>query len=170
LSVLNGQVLARYAFDLTAVQRNRDKLLAARGLAQRLQQVFGAEAREAAGDPELLLYSGFFDDHDRRLAEKVRHLRPEQLGAVAFTFHDARLPELLFRYRARNYPETLSAAEAQRWREHCRRRLSGELPGAGLDRAAFDAALIEHADKLGLELVSALRAYADEIGRACALR
>jgi exodeoxyribonuclease-1 len=30
---------------------------------------------------------------------------------------------MLFRYRARNYPETLSAEERTRWLEHCRARL-----------------------------------------------
>ena len=34
-------------------------------------------------------------------------------------FRDARLQEMLFRYRARNWPDTLSEAEAQRWREFC---------------------------------------------------
>ena len=34
-------------------------------------------------------------------------------------FHDPRLPELLFRYRARNWPETLSVQEAQRWEDFC---------------------------------------------------
>jgi exodeoxyribonuclease-1 len=36
---------------------------------------------------------------------------------------DKRLPEMLFRYRARNYPETLSANEQVQWLEHCRARL-----------------------------------------------
>jgi exodeoxyribonuclease-1 len=30
---------------------------------------------------------------------------------------------MLFRYRARNYPETLSADEQAQWLEHCRARL-----------------------------------------------
>jgi exodeoxyribonuclease-1 len=30
---------------------------------------------------------------------------------------------MLFRYRARNYPETLDADEQARWLEHCRARL-----------------------------------------------
>jgi exodeoxyribonuclease-1 len=36
---------------------------------------------------------------------------------------DKRLPEMLFRYRARNYPETLSTDEQAQWLEHCRARL-----------------------------------------------
>ena len=30
-----------------------------------------------------------------------------------------RSQELLFRYRARNYPDSLNAAERAQWREHC---------------------------------------------------
>ncbi|MFN5701714.1 MAG: exodeoxyribonuclease I, partial [Betaproteobacteria bacterium] len=39
-----------------------------------------------------------------------------------------RLDELLLRYRARNWPESLSEAEQQQWLEHCRARL---LQGKG---------------------------------------
>lgn len=37
-------------------------------------------------------------------------------------FDDARLETLVFRYRARNYPEALTLAEQERWRTYCRSR------------------------------------------------
>src|SRR5690606_16128761 len=59
-------------------------------------------------DPEQMLYSGgFFADEDKRLMQKIRLLAPEVLAQTDFPFKDARLPELLFRYRARNFPQTL---------------------------------------------------------------
>ena len=45
-------------------------------------------------------------------------------------FDDERLPELLFRYRARNFPDTLSSEEQQRWRIFCQKRLSAPEWGA----------------------------------------
>jgi len=39
------------------------------------------------------------------------------LGQSSFTFRDARYAELLFRYRARNWPETLALDERERWEQ-----------------------------------------------------
>jgi exodeoxyribonuclease I len=50
------------------------------------------------------------------------------------------LPELLFRYRARNFPQTLSAIEQQQWQAFCRQRLLHEELGAPNTLAAFLAA------------------------------
>jgi exodeoxyribonuclease-1 len=40
-----------------------------------------------------------------------------------WSFQDKRLPLMLFRYRARNYPETLSMEEARSWEQDRRIRL-----------------------------------------------
>jgi exodeoxyribonuclease-1 len=37
-------------------------------------------------------------------------------------FKDARLPEMLFRYRARNFRSTLNTEELKRWRLHCKQQ------------------------------------------------
>ncbi|MBL1292281.1 MAG: hypothetical protein COB61_000240, partial [Thiotrichales bacterium] len=54
----------------------------------------------------------------------------QELAQTRFDFHDKRLPELLFRYRARNWPETLSVEEAQRWENFRRHRLQ-DVDGGG---------------------------------------
>jgi exodeoxyribonuclease-1 len=168
LGVLTDEVKARYRLDMEAVYRHRQALLAASGLARKLQEVFAESGLAAQTDPDLMLYSGgFFDDHDRKLMESVRKMRPVQLVASALKFHDARLPELLFRYRARNFPETLDTDEQQRWRDYCRRRLEGELPGAGLSFAGFEEALQEAQARMPERLVADLRAYADSVRRQC---
>ncbi|MCF6263587.1 MAG: hypothetical protein L3J24_08405, partial [Xanthomonadales bacterium] len=43
------------------------------------------------------------------------HLSPEELAKNNFSFQDKRLSEMLFRYRARNYPETLNPEEKEIW-------------------------------------------------------
>lgn len=53
----------------------------------------------------------------------IHNTDPEALGTQTWRFDDKRLPEMLFRYRARNYPESLNADEQAQWLEHCRARL-----------------------------------------------
>jgi len=55
--------------------------------------------------------------------EDIHQTAPDELGAHTWSFSDNRLPQMLFRYRARNYPETLTAEEQPQWLEHCRARL-----------------------------------------------
>ena len=66
-----------------------------------------------------LLYDGFVSDGDRSLCDQVIAEDPAALASQSFPFADQRLPEMLFRYRARNFPDTLSDEEAAQWREHC---------------------------------------------------
>ncbi|WP_132141881.1 exodeoxyribonuclease I [Luteibacter rhizovicinus] len=116
MSVLKGADLGRLGLDLDKVNANREALLAAPDLAEKLRRVYGhAAALPPAEDPELSLYGAFLPDADRRLLADVRATPPAQLALRNFPFRDPRYPELLFRYRARNWPETLNAEEAARW-------------------------------------------------------
>jgi len=79
-------------------------------------------------------------------------------------FRDKRLPELLFRYRARNWPDSLSSSERGRWDEFRRQRLGNPAPGV-LGFADFYAELERlrtlHADEAGvLPLLQELDQYA----------
>jgi exodeoxyribonuclease I len=67
-------------------------------------------------DAEFQLYSGgFVSEVDRSRFAQV----PEIASAPGQTevFADARLNELLFTFKARHYPDSLDAAQAQRWRD-----------------------------------------------------
>jgi exodeoxyribonuclease-1 len=61
----------------------------------------------------------------------VKAQTPEQLAAATFVFEDKRLPEMLFRYRARNYPASLSPEEQAAWEEYRFGRLTEPECGAG---------------------------------------
>jgi exodeoxyribonuclease-1 len=72
--------------------------------------------REGAPDVEQDLYGGFVGNTDRRRLNDLRAMTGEQLARRrAPAFDDPRLGELLWRYRARNFPESLSPEEVQRW-------------------------------------------------------
>ena len=67
-------------------------------------------------DPDQMLYcGGFFSAADKKHIAKVAATAPDKLGDLSLAFGDARLPEMLFRYRARNWPEWLSQQETTRW-------------------------------------------------------
>lgn len=124
LSALKGVDLARIVLDPDLAQAHLARLRAADGLAEKLQRVFATTRSPATKtDPELALYEGFPSDADKRLFRTVRETPPEQLGTRAFPFRDPRYVELLFRYRARNWPDTLDAAERERWDEFRLQRL-----------------------------------------------
>ena len=82
--------------------------------------------------------------------------------------------DLLFRYRARNYAETLSAAEQSRWRELVRRRLTDAAAGAPLTLAAFRAELDAARARPDLDVgrravLDALEAYGADVAAAAGL-
>ena len=129
LSVLKGVDLERLQIDLEQVQVHRDMLASADGLAAKLRRVFQRAADlPPPADPELALYGGFLPDADKRLLTEVRGTPPSELGQRAFPFRDPRYSELLFRYRARNWPDTLSTDEQARWQAFRRDRLLKPSP------------------------------------------
>jgi len=85
----------------------------------------GEEPPDVDGD----LYGAFVPDDDRARLQRLRALPPADLAHARPAFGDARLAELLWRYRARNFPETLSDEERLRWQAHCHERLHGGAAG-----------------------------------------
>ncbi len=171
LSVLTEGVLARYQLDLALVHQRRELIRAKPGLVHALQQVFSEPQHSPVTDPDLMLYSGnFFGEHDKRQMQRIREARLEQLPVLAPLLHDPRLPEMLFRYRARNYPDSLTPGEQMQWQAHCRQRLLGELPGAGVSLAEFDRLLSAGEIPVPADLQLALRAYATELAERFGLK
>jgi exodeoxyribonuclease-1 len=159
LSVLKGADLARIKLDPERCRANLERLRAAGDeLRAKLRAVFARpEPDRPDVDADLALVSGgFLRDDEAALRAQVRRGPPEALAALGARFRDGRYPELLFRYRARNWPETLASDERARWREHRRARLLGEHPGATIALPEF------------FEQVAAFRAQTPE-GRRQAL-
>ncbi|HSY29137.1 MAG TPA: exodeoxyribonuclease I, partial [Burkholderiaceae bacterium] len=120
---------------------------------------------EAALDVDEDLYGGFVGNNDRRLLNQLRRLTPEQLAKTSAGFDDGRLEELLFRYRARNFPATLNDTEQLRWQEHRAARL---FEGAGGARTVDQLSneidqLSETADEQGEAILGELYDYAELI-------
>ena len=116
-------------------------------LAEKVRQVFAASRTHAPGDADGSLYDAFIDEGDKRKFSTVRSLPPPLLGTHDFSFRDARMPELLFRYRARNWPDTLTMEDRQRWDDYRRNRL---MRDSGLSEYTFDTYFAEIAALRGV--------------------
>jgi exodeoxyribonuclease-1 len=116
---------------LAALRGYRDR--DAGGLTDKLQTVYGGRNFTECTDPDRMLYGGgFFGDSDKRVMDQVRAGTAEELAVASFPFEDKRLPEMLFRYRARNYPDSLTPAERAQWEEYRFARLTDPEAGASI--------------------------------------
>ncbi|MBP1125907.1 MULTISPECIES: exodeoxyribonuclease I [Pseudomonas] len=141
LSVLRAQDRERLQLDMDSYQARALRLTDAQAVwRDKLTAIYAEEDFAASEDPEQQLYAGFIGDRDRRLCEQVRAAEPAQLARQQWPFDDHRLPELLFRYRARNFADTLSSEEQQRWKLFCQQRLSDAQWGAPNTLEAFNLA------------------------------
>ncbi|CCJ85070.1 exodeoxyribonuclease I [Cronobacter dublinensis] len=108
------------------------------------------------------LYDGFFSDADRAAMRIVLQTPPQNLPALDITFVDKRIEKLLFNYRARNFPGTLSEPEQQRWLNHRRDVFTPEF----LQAYAQELEMLYNqyeSDKEKTALLKALYQYAQEI-------
>ena len=147
--LLDEATAERVGIDVTLCREHRSRLRAIPDLAARLAEVFGKRELPAIADPDRALYSGgFFSDADRAQMEKLRRASPEQLAAETFVFEDQRVPEMLFRYRARNYPESLSAAEHAQWEEFRFQYLTDPEAGASITLEEYQASIARLAESV----------------------
>ncbi len=127
-------------------------------LREKLAQLFEQDGETVSKDPDLMLYNGgFFSTADKAKMEIIRHTLPQNLAALELQFDDSRLPEMLFRYRARNYPELLDEQESYRWRAFCQQRLADQDYLLKLENLLQDTEEDEHKQKLLAALCHYLR-------------
>ncbi len=167
LSVLRPQDQQRLQLDMAHYQRAAQRLTEGQELwRDKLKAVYAREDFTPSEDPEQQLYDGFLGDRDRRLCDQVRMADPEQLARDEWPFDDERLPELLFRYRARNFAETLTLEEQQRWYGFCQARLSNAESGAPNTLQSFTEALVKsslNATPAQLKVLSQWQDYAEQL-------
>ena len=171
LKILSPAMAERWGIDLARGLRHAEWAQAQAGALAALpwRQVF--QRPEPAQPPNVDedLYGGFIGPADRRSLERLRGLADKD-GGVALAgkrpaFEDGRLEALYFRYRARNWPDTLSVDEQARWQQHCHDRLHDGL-GGGLSLTQFFEQidrLSENADERVQAILGELYDYAETI-------
>lgn len=170
VSLLDDAVAQRLGIDRERCERHRCTLLQhLPALQALLADVFGRSGMSAGTpDAEFMLYGGFASPHDKRQLESVRRATEQDLARHTFVFEDARYRELLFRYRARNFPASLSPAEQAQWHEFRHRRLHERVTDDWITRDDFLAAIAEqetcHAgNPAKLALLADLRQWEAEV-------
>ena len=114
----------RNQFHLEIIRNNLEFI-------NKIQQVFSKRYETTTSDPELMIYSGgFFSSRDKQTMNQLRDLSPDKIAGATPEFIDKRLDSLWFRYKARNWPETLNDAEKEAWRSFCKERLHEGKPSA----------------------------------------
>jgi exodeoxyribonuclease-1 len=110
--------------DLKQAQEIHAKLnQAANIITPKLVEIYSKQRDYDNTDPDGALYSGFIDKADKSKFSKARISK----GQTQLVFNDARLSELYFRYKARNWPESLNFEENALWQKHKAERFSPEI-------------------------------------------
>ncbi|GAA4345165.1 exodeoxyribonuclease I [Variovorax defluvii] len=164
LKTLAPAMAERWGIDLAQAMRHAELAAELPDMSAIWPQVY-ERPREAAPDVDEDLYGGFVGNGDRRRLTQLRALSPDELARARTGFDDSRLEELLFRYRARNFPHTLQAADEERWEAH---RVARLLEGQGGARSVTQLfaeidQLAETADERSEEILGALYEYAEAI-------
>jgi len=129
LGVLDEPSRKRLAVDLEVVKRHMDILSANTAFSGAVREAFEMrEPYEPSSDVEGQLYVGFVNDKDKVKMSAVRAADVEALADFHPTFVDERLDELLFRYKARSFPASLSEDEMRRWETYRHDKLKTQLP------------------------------------------
>jgi exodeoxyribonuclease-1 len=164
IKVLSPAMAERWGVDVAAQMQHAAQ---ARDLPDMSAIWVDVFKRDAAGpvDVDEDLYGGFVGNADRCRLNDLQPRTPQELASARPKFDDARLGELFWRYRARNFPASLSAEEAQRWEAHRAARLFEGAGGAmTIDQlfAELDQ-LAETADERGEAILGALYDYVEMI-------
>ena len=139
LGVLSQERAQQFCIDREKVLRH------AAILAPHVQKLIGTwqealiarDEEQSHEEPDVdasIYHGGFIGSSDKNVMQYVQRQTPEGLTELVsenrLRFDDKRLNEMLFRYRARNWPESLTEEEAARWHQWREDRLTQGMAGA----------------------------------------
>lgn len=154
---------ARLGIDRAYCLENLQKLKAHKGVVrEKVVEIFAEErVFSESQNVETTLYDGFFEPADKNNMAILRSLLPEELAHHGLKFSDPRVEKLLFHYRARHYPDTLSRAEQIRWQKYCHQQIDqkAEQFAESLERLASEY----HEDSEKMALLEQLKQYAEKL-------
>jgi len=170
LNTLTPEAAERWNINLEQAGINAKKLKGTQTLAQKLQQIYSGQEFPPIADPDQNLYGGgFFSDRDRSLMDDIHDMSTTALAKNRMQFEDPRLPEMLFRYRARNWPQTLSQTERNRWNEYRHDRVTNPDADCGITLIEYQKQLAKMVVRSDIserdrEIISALADWPALIG------
>lgn len=172
-NLLDDSLAQRYDIDLPAARRHWKLLFDNPSVVGKIASAFdaaNASRKFTEADPDFMIYGGgFFGAQDKKLMAQIHASSPAQLADWRQSFVDRRLDEMLFRYRARNFPGSLSPEETSRWHQFCHDRLhrSGDVRSAGASLDTYKEEIsrlrVEYSDSEKLKLLDELELYEQQI-------
>jgi exodeoxyribonuclease-1 len=132
-----------------------------KSLVEKLIAVFNVEPQSSREQkPEQKLYTGGFpSENDKKQSKAITTLTPQQVANYKVDFEDPNLNALWRRYKARNYPLSLSNEEQEKWARH-REAYLVEHANAYVER--LNVLAIEHQQSPEkLEIIQKLGHYLD---------
>lgn len=165
LKTLSRERAEELGIDIDLALRYAEKAAQAPDLSALWEQVY-QPAEKVTVDVDEDLYGGFIGGRDRKVLNYLRKLPEEQLATEPVAFDDARLEEIFFRYRARNFPTTLSDSEKERWEAYRSDRFFNPENGTMTIDAFFekiDALSATVDNEHNEEILGALYDYAEMI-------
>lgn len=169
LKTMDDSAAERLAIDVELCMQHRELIM------QRIDEftaktsaIFKQSDFPVVSDPDGQLYSGgFFSREDTQRIDTIRNTSVDGLADLHFNFDDERLHEMLFRYRARNYLDTLNENELQRWNDYRQDKFNNPTTSHRTKNQflAEIEAIRESSDTVGSQLVllEDLLAYAESI-------
>jgi exodeoxyribonuclease-1 len=155
----DAEAQKRIGIDLEAVKRHAAVLKAHPDFGKRAGAAL-KRSFEVDEDPECQLYDGFIPDIDKAKMAVVRAAGANELRGFDPGFSDKRLHQMLVRYKARNYPSSLTDDERAEWESYRTERLKKGLPHF-VDE--LQKAVQSHTDSDAQYVLEELRLYAESI-------
>ncbi len=142
-NTLTDELAAKWEINWQQIEAHKQQLIGDDTLIARLKDMYGRKRDMPEMDADSALYGGFIGNDDRKLCNQVLTTSADTLSSWTPKFKLERLQKLYFRYRARNWPETLDEAEQQKWQSFCQARIIDGEYGCPLTVEQFQARLEE---------------------------
>ncbi|WMY95541.1 MAG: exodeoxyribonuclease I [Arsenophonus sp.] len=120
INLLKSIDLKRISLDINHCMNNWKKLRKDRTIQYKITHFLSQKKflHEPNVDVDHKLYAGFFSSEDRLKMNIITHTLSKDLSKLNLNFDDPRISQLFFRYRSRNYPDTLTKKEQLTWLSH----------------------------------------------------
>ena len=159
----------RWSISGDNLRRHLKILRDAGPLTAKMAEVFGGRQFAEITDVDARLYDGFFSNADKQAMDEIQRMQGWDLADYPNPFQDERGEEMLFRYRARNFADTLSEDERERWEQYRTEKLMKGVSGSPLLTFEQFAPILEQAahrvadDPQKLQWIYELQMYAESI-------
>lgn len=172
ISILTGvrEVQERLHIDLKAMQENLDFIRAHKAEILRVINDNGEKKPHADQnlDVDLRIYAdSFYSDSDRTAMKLINSYPPQRKLTSGFHFDSEKVPKLLFRQVARNWPEVLGENERIQWKNYCATRILQPL-GRNPDYNTYMRQIQDRLESMGTQardklVLVALREYGQNL-------